>query len=232
MISLDGIRLITIDGDGTLWDFEATMSKALEYSAVQFVERLRASGGASSVSSTDLRRLRDEVAARPNFLDSSMEEIRRASFAEAASHLGLNDGEFVDAVYRDYMDYRFRHLIHYQDSRPFLTRVRSAGMLVALVTNGNTSATKAGLAEDIDESFVAHEVGIKKPDHRLYRHVLERMGVEAERTVHIGDDPVEDVDAARRAGLTAVWLDRAGRGWPHYLTPAAFRITSLLDCLH
>ncbi|HVQ35234.1 MAG TPA: HAD hydrolase-like protein, partial [Candidatus Bathyarchaeia archaeon] len=37
---------------------------------------------------------------------------------------------------------------------------------------------------------------------------LERMGLEPERTLFLGDVPAVDVAGARAAGLTAVLLDR------------------------
>lgn len=92
-----------------------------------------------------------------------MEEIRHAAFAEAAFRRGIEDDDFVSAVYSDYMDYRFRHLLHYPDARPFLTAVREAALPIALITNGNTTAEKASLSDLIDVSFVAHIVGLKKP---------------------------------------------------------------------
>jgi putative hydrolase of the HAD superfamily len=226
-------RLVTLDGDGTLWDFELTMRRALDRSAGRFAARLGGGGAkaAGSVTSAELRRLRDEIALRPTYADASMEEIRRASFAEAAARAGLDDEDFVEAVYADYMDYRFQHLAHYPDVLPFLKAVRKAGLLIALVTNGNTTAIRAGLADDIDASFVAYDVGLKKPDPRFYHHVIERMGVAAAATLHIGDDPLEDVDAARTAGLSAAWLDRTDSPWPAALAPPNHRLTTLADCM-
>jgi len=224
-------QLVTVDGDGTLWDFELTMRRALDRSADQFAARLGGGPAAGSVTSAELRRLRDEIALRPGYAQASMEEIRRASFAEAAARAGLDDEEFVEAVYADYMEYRFQHLVHYPDALPFLRAVRKAGLLIALATNGNTTATKAGLAGDIDASFVAYDVGLKKPDPRFYHHVIERMGVAAGATLHIGDDPLEDVDAARTAGLAAAWLDRAGSRWPAALAAPTHRLSTLADCM-
>ena len=43
------------------------------------------------------------------------------------------------------------------------------------------------------------------------RAPLERLGTDAARTVHVGDDPVTDVAGARAAGLSAILLDRSGR---------------------
>jgi HAD superfamily hydrolase (TIGR01509 family) len=232
MIDWDRYRLVTVDGDGTLWNFELTLRRALQRTADQFAARLGGVGPAvEHVTPTELRRLRDEVSARPDYAHASMDQIRRASFAEAAARVSIDDEEFVEGVFLDYMDYRFRHLVHYSDARPFLTAVRRLGLLVALVTNGNTTAKKAALCDVIDASFVAYDVGLKKPDPQIYRHVVERMGVDAHATLHIGDDPIEDVDAARAAGLSTAWLDREGAQWPSTLDPPARRLRSLADCM-
>jgi putative hydrolase of the HAD superfamily len=44
--------------------------------------------------------------------------------------------------------------------------------------------------------------------------------------IHVGDSIGEDVEAAGRAGLTGVWLDRTGRGAP---PPGVQRITNLSE---
>ena len=45
-----------------------------------------------------------------------------------------------------------------------------------------------------------------------------------------GDDPVADVEGARRAGMQPVWLNRGGaRAWPPELRPPALTISSLAE---
>ena len=39
-------------------------------------------------------------------------------------------------------------------------------------------------------------------------------GASAAEVVHIGDDPLADVVGATRAGIAAVWINRAAREWP------------------
>ena len=68
-----------------------------------------------------------------------------------------------------------------------------------------------GLAERFGAIVTAAAVGIGKPDGAPFRAALEQLGVEAERAVHVGDDPVTDVAGARAAGLSALLLDRSGR---------------------
>lgn len=53
-------------------------------------------------------------------------------------------------------------------------------------------------------------VGVSKPDPRIFEIALDRLGVDASRTVHVGDTARIDVDGARAAGVRPVHLDPYG----------------------
>jgi putative hydrolase of the HAD superfamily len=58
--------------------------------------------------------------------------------------------------------------------------------------------------EDVfDEMIISAEVGLMKPDARIYRLALERMGVQAEESVFV-DDVLVNVEAARSIGMSAI----------------------------
>ena len=57
------------------------------------------------------------------------------------------------------------------------------------------------------------EVGLRKPDPRLFHATLTALGVGPAQSVHVGDDPMADVAGAKRAGLRAIHL-RRGAGAP------------------
>jgi epoxide hydrolase-like predicted phosphatase len=59
------------------------------------------------------------------------------------------------------------------------------------------------IADAFDELVISAEVGLMKPDHRIYLLALERLGVEPEEAVFV-DDVGENVDAARWVGLRGV----------------------------
>jgi len=47
--------------------------------------------------------------------------------------------------------------------------------------------------------------------------------------VHVGDDAVADVEGARRAGVTPVWLNRRGKDWPSVASPAPLTVHTLAE---
>ncbi len=50
-----------------------------------------------------------------------------------------------------------------------------------MVTNGNADVQRVGLADYFQFALRAEDVGIAKPDARLFHEALQRGGVEAER---------------------------------------------------
>jgi putative hydrolase of the HAD superfamily len=50
------------------------------------------------------------------------------------------------------------------------------------------------------------EVGMRKPDHRIYRLASDRLGVEPEACVFLDDQP-ENVDGARAIGMAGIVVD-------------------------
>jgi len=75
---------------------------------------------------------------------------------------------------------------------------------VALLTNGSrrtrVELEEQGLAGVFDHVFNAAELGVAKPSPRIYRHVLEVLGVGAPMAVFV-DDHLPNVEGARAVGM-------------------------------
>lgn len=61
---------------------------------------------------------------------------------------------------------------------------------------------------DFDGLVLSHEVGLMKPDARIFRLTLDKFGLAPQRTVFI-DDILANVDGARAAGLQAIHYQSA-----------------------
>jgi putative hydrolase of the HAD superfamily len=86
------------------------------------------------------------------------------------------------------------------------------GVILAVVSNtGRTPGAvlrrvleRHDLLRHFRATSYSDEIGRRKPDAEIFRVTLERAGAEAARTAHVGDNPVDDVIGARRAGMLAV----------------------------
>jgi putative hydrolase of the HAD superfamily len=209
---LAGARVLSLDGDGTLWDFDTSMREALAETASRMTSRgLTSPEGEVTVDW--LVRVRDEVARAPRHRAVSMATIRRAAFEEALVRCGHNGAGLVTDLFELYVAVRFERLRPYPEVPAALERIGRTHRLM-VVTNGNTHPSRLGLDGVFDAVIAASDCGLFKPDPAIYHHAAAQVGVGCDAVLHVGDDPVEDVAAATRAGMAAIWLNRTGRPWP------------------
>ncbi len=99
-----------------------------------------------------------------------------------------------------------------------LTELRAAGLRLAVVSNFDATLRRvlslAGLAASLDLTLSASELTVRKPDPTIYEEAARRLGSVPGRILHVGDDPVGDVDAAISAGYRGAVLVDAHPGPP------------------
>lgn len=101
----------------------------------------------------------------------------------------------------------------YPDVVPCLDALRRAGLKMAVVSNWDISLHKTlrrfGLSDYFLVVVASMEEGIEKPDTRIFEVALSRLGVSPSACVHVGDNPVDDLMGAKRAGMRGFVIDRA-----------------------
>lgn len=68
-----------------------------------------------------------------------------------------------------------------------------------------------------------------KPDPRIFRSALERLGLAPHEVLHVGDSDLDDVRGAKAAGLRAAWLNRERRKLRAGVPPPDFEIADLTE---
>ena len=118
----------------------------------------------------------------------------------------------------------------------FLAFLNERQMPWGIVTNGSPSqhgkCRKAGLDKLAAFIIVSEEAGYRKPDPRIFRDALEATGLAApEQVMFVGDNPLADIDGAKRFGMKAARV-RRGRPYPVDLEPPDYvidRVTEVRD---
>ncbi|HEX6022616.1 MAG TPA: HAD family phosphatase [Solirubrobacter sp.] len=86
--------------------------------------------------------------------------------------------------------------------RDAVRRYRDAGIRTALVSNSWRRDDYADL-DAFDVTVLSQEVGVRKPDERIYRIALDRLGLPAERCVFV-DDLGGNLKPAKALGMTTI----------------------------
>jgi putative hydrolase of the HAD superfamily len=92
-----------------------------------------------------------------------------------------------------------------------LDSLRARGLKTGLVSNAfdpgwllHNDLERMRLAERLDVAVFSSEVGKRKPHPAIFEAALERLGIEPERALFVGDRRFEDIRGAKEAGMTTV----------------------------
>lgn len=100
----------------------------------------------------------------------------------------------------------------YDDVAPAFGRIRAMGIRVGLISNWDRRLTGLmeglGIAGLLDTVVSSADVGLHKPDPRIFLLACERLGVDPQDSVHVGDHQYADVLGATAVGMTPVLIDR------------------------
>jgi len=66
-----------------------------------------------------------------------------------------------------------------------------------------------GLLQYFGHTAFSDETRVRKPDPAIFHGALRALGVAPEQAIHVGDDPVLDVEGARAAGMRVVQVTTA-----------------------
>jgi HAD superfamily hydrolase (TIGR01509 family) len=203
---LNKVKVLSFDGDMTLWDFQSAMKQALSYT----LEALRNQypGPATTALSVEtLIAIRNRTAVHLKASTNNLEEIRYHALRNTLQHIGIDNDAFAYLLYELYLKHRFEDIQLYPDVQPALVTLKHKYVL-CLCSNGNSYPGRCGLPNIFDFSIFAQDVGVEKPDIRMFQEVYRQTHCTPEALLHIGDSLTSDVYGAQKAGAIAAWLNR------------------------
>ena len=202
------LRAILLDALGTL--------VALEPPAAPLAQLVRERHGVEVTSAEATRALRAEMAHyRANCIRAADAASLAALRLECAALVGRELGGALAALDAAELVPTLLDSIRfhaYPEVRGALARLRGEGFALVVASNWDVSLhdvlERTGLSALLDGVVTSAEVGVAKPNGRLFAAALSLAGVQASEALHVGDSFEEDVEGALAAGLGAVWLAR------------------------
>lgn len=100
-----------------------------------------------------------------------------------------------------------------------LDRLRAAGIRTALVSDAGADDVEcwqhSPLRERLDAVVFSYEVGVRKPDPRIYERALDAIDARPGATIFVGDGGSDEHRGARAVGMKTVLVTRlAALWWP------------------
>lgn len=221
------VRAIAFDADDTLWDFTRAQWEALDLALA--AGRAIDANAVAGLTTEVLQGLRDRLAdeAEATGEPPTLSGVRRRSFAVALEEQGTADAALATAMADAYFAHRHGEVQLHPEATSVIEAL-SGRYVLGLVTNGNTDPEASELAGRFAFRLAADQVGLRKPDPRLFAMAAAAAGCHPSDLVSVGDDPHKDVVAPQSIGARGVWINRTGAPCPPGIEPDA-TITTLAE---
>jgi putative hydrolase of the HAD superfamily len=131
---------------------------------------------------------------------------------------GRNPALLVAAAVIAYHGSKLRQLVPFPEVPTVLNHLAEAGVRLGVITEGPAvkqaeKLLRLRLVEYFDPSaiFISDQLGISKPNPKLYRRACRLADVEPGRAMYVGDNAPNDVDPASAVGMKTALCRRGGR---------------------
>jgi putative hydrolase of the HAD superfamily len=133
-------------------------------------------------------------------------------FDEALRHHGWHlEPELVHELLRREHAAYASHLLLQDATRATLEELRRRGYRLGIVSNATIPGPLMrddldllGLSELVDAAVFSSEIGVRKPDPRIFASVLEALELDPRQCLFVGDRLKEDVGGSRALGMRPV----------------------------
>jgi len=131
---------------------------------------------------------------------------------------GVNPAILSAAAVVAYHDTKLRELTPYPDAIALLRDLAPLDLVRGIITNGLTikqaeKLLRLGVYPFLSPTaiYVSEQIGINKPNVKLYRRACSDLNLKPARCMYVGDHPTKDVDPANALGMVTVRMRRGGR---------------------
>jgi putative hydrolase of the HAD superfamily len=131
---------------------------------------------------------------------------------------GVNRAILIAGAIVAYHETKSRDLAPFPDAVDLLKRLSRVPMVRGVITSGLEikQAEKLVRLNVLDyltpgAIFISDQIGISKPNRKLYQRACESLGVSPKAAMYVGDHPAHDIDPANAIGMATVLVKRGGK---------------------
>ena len=121
-----------------------------------------------------------------------------------AEGLNVSDAEKIERIWRRHV---YTRVMPVQKMVQLVKDLKEKGYIVAVLSNVMDIFADfhkvRGHYKIFDALFLSHEIGMAKPDLKIYKHTVEKLGVKPEECVFI-DDKKENLTPAKELGMHTI----------------------------
>lgn len=226
------IKLITFDLDNTLWEIDPVIIEAEK--AMRNWVREHVPEAVALLEMDQLKGTYKRILEHSPEIRHHPTNMRKKILYDVFSRAQLEHNHALEMTEKAFaVFYKGRNQITlFHQAEKILQSLSKQYPLIAL-TNGNANLEMIGIERYFQAHFSSETEGHSKPHRAMFHRALNTMGVKPEQTIHIGDHPQEDIEAARTLGFHTIWFNQDQRLPPNSCQPSVeiHSLDNLLDAV-
>ncbi len=204
--------------EAVLFDIDDTLCPTTEFArrARRNAVRAMIAAGLGETEERVMTELEEVIAEFSSNYEHHFDKLLLRLSPSALQH--QNGALIVAAGVAAYHDTKFRELRPFDGVTTLLSDLRRAGLRLGIITHGWTlkqaeKLVRLGLVRhfDPDAIFISDQIGISKPNPKIYTTALRAMQLEPQQAMYVGDNPRNDIAPPVGIGMVTVWSRRASR---------------------
>jgi len=222
-------KAVSFDLDDTLFDRNAAQIRVVELitkQLPQIFQGLKTEHVIEAFMESDRLSVADYEAGLP------FDDLRQKRSILFLRLLGIKE-DYADAITDMYVRDYPRINVPIAGAVPLVKEI-SKICPVAVISNGlpdvQYKKIKAiGLKEVFACVVLSEEIGIRKPDSRIFYYATDLLHVQPSDCLYVGDSYTNDIVGAKTAGMQACWLNRESLEPENIDVQADFVVTNLVE---
>ncbi len=202
------VDAVTFDDFGTL-----RHSRSKQEDIIYPIFRALSKRGISLTEETFLNQyFKMDTAYRKKLRETFRESLLDNVIADTLESLGLKSEAYRNAI-KEAVDYGLstRSVKWYPNALFVLSTLRKRGYKLGLISNTHWRLLKSirtKMENTFDVVTLSYEHGYAKPHPSIFLATLKKLEVKANRCLHVGDDPIADVQGAKNVGMKTAFIKR------------------------
>lgn len=157
------------------------------------------------------------------------------------TYAGINPAILVAAGVMAYHQTKNQQLKAHPDVEEVIESLSKSGLILGIITAGLTIKQAEKLVRlklyryiNPEAIFISEQIGISKPNVKLYQRACQTLNIKPEEAIYIGDSPINDIDPANALGMITVRNRRVSQPSKTYLagkTEPDYEISDFYDLL-
>ena len=213
------IKACVFDAYGTLFDVHSAVARG----GAALGDKAQAVSDLWRQKQLEYTWLRSLMGAHTDFWQVTREALEYALASYGVENLALRDGLME----------LYLSLDAYPEVPDALEALRKAGLKTAILSNGSptmldSAVASAAIADSLDALLSVEEVGIYKPDPRVYQLAVDRLDVQPAEICFLSSNAWDAV-AAAHFGFKVAWINRFNKARERLPAQPQAEITNLME---